>query len=228
LRGYSRSSDSSSLDSFIQPLVHAPAVIAIGLSTGGPRVLEQILPKFSADFPVPILIVQHMPSGFTAPLAQRLNSCSSITVKEATRGEIIHPATAYIAPAGLHMRVVSSRSDASPKISLDENPSDAVHIPAVDELMNSVAQFFQNRAIGVIMTGMGSDGAAGITAIYRQGGLTIGQDEASCAVYGMPRICAQLGVLNRVLPLSDIPYYLINATQRLMRADAQNVIHSHS
>jgi two-component system chemotaxis response regulator CheB len=126
------------------------------------------------------------------------------------------------------MRVVSSRSDASPKISLDENPSDAVHIPAVDELMNSVAQFFQNRAIGVIMTGMGSDGAAGITAIYRQGGLTIGQDEASCAVYGMPRICAQLGVLNRVLPLSDIPYYLINATQRLMRADAQNVIHSHS
>jgi len=90
-------------------------------------------------------------------------------------------------------------------------------------LMDSVAQVFCNRAIGLIMTGMGSDGAAGIMAIYRQGGLTIGQDEASCAVYGMPKVCAQLGVLSRVLPLSDIPYYLINATQRLMRADAQSI-----
>lgn len=228
LRDYHRRPHSASLEPFNQPLVNAPAVIAIGLSTGGPRALEQILPTFSAEFPLPILIVQHMPLGFTAPLARRLNSCSSITVKEAVRGERIRPAVAYIAPAGLHMRVVPGFSQSSPAISLDENPSDTLHIPAVDELMNSVAQVFHNRAIGVIMTGMGSDGAAAITAIYRQGGLTIGQDEASSAVYGMPRVCAQLGVLSRVLPLSDIPYYLINATQRLMRADAQTIGQSQS
>ena len=110
------------------------------------------------------------------------------------------------------MRVVSNLWDTSTKISLDENPSDAQHIPSVDELMKSVAQVFQSRAIGVIMTGMGSDGATGISAIDKQGGLTIGQDESSCAVYGMPRVCAQLGVLSRVLPLSDMPSYLIDIT----------------
>ena len=212
---------------FVPALRNAPAVIAMGLSTGGPRALEQILPKFPANFPAPILIVQHMPLGFTAPLALRLNSCCSITVKEASRGETIHPATAYIAPAGLHMRVISCFSGSSSAISLDENPSDALHIPSIDELMKSVAQVFHNRAIGVIMTGMGADGATGITAIHRQGGFTIGQDEASCAVYGMPRACARLGVLNRVLPLTDIPSCIINATQHLVRAHAQITSHSH-
>jgi two-component system chemotaxis response regulator CheB len=192
----------------------APAVVAIGVSTGGPKALEQILPLFPQDFPVPILIVQHMPLGFTATFAQRLNSLCSIDVKEAAQGELIRPGSAYIAPAGLHMRVIPRLSDSKPAIGLDKYPVDAMHVPSVDVLMNSVAQVFKNRALGVIMTGMGSDGAAGMTAIFRQGGLTFGQDEASCAVYGMPRVCAQLGVLTHVLSLLDIPAYIIRATHR--------------
>jgi len=196
----------------------APAVVAIGVSTGGPKALEQILPVFPPDFAVPILIVQHMPVGFTATFAQRLNSLCSINVKEAAQGELIRPGTAYIAPAGLHMRVVPRLSDSKPAIGLNKHPEDAMHVPSVDVLMNTVAQVFKNRAFGVIMTGMGSDGAAGMTAIFRQGGLTFGQDEASCAVYGMPRVCARLGVLTHVLSLPDIPAYIIRATHRLRRA----------
>jgi two-component system chemotaxis response regulator CheB len=209
---------SAPLEAHMPPTANTIALVAIGLSTGGPKVLEQILPKFPEEFPVPILIVQHMPLGFTAPLARRLDSCSSITVKEAAQGESICPGTAYIAPAGLHMRVAPRLWGSDPVISLDDLPRNALHIPSVDELMKSVAQMFQNRSIGVIMTGMGSDGAAGITAIHKQGGLTIGQDEESCAVYGMPKACAQLGVLSHVLPLSDIPFYIMNATQYRRRA----------
>lgn len=194
--------------------IMAPSIVSIGLSTGGPRALEQLLPRFPADFPIPILIVQHMPLGYTAAFAQRLDSFCSIKVKEATQGELIRPATAYIAPAGLHMRVVTRLSDSKPAISLDKHPENAMHIPSADELMISVAQVFKNRAIGVIMTGMGADGAAGMTAIFREGGITIGQDEASCAVYGMPRVCAQLGVLTHVLSLSHIPVQIIDATLR--------------
>jgi two-component system, chemotaxis family, protein-glutamate methylesterase/glutaminase len=181
----------------------APAIVAIGVSTGGPKALEQILPMSPPNLPVPILIVQHMPVGFTATFPQRLNSICPINVKEAAQGELMRPGAAYIAPAGVHMRVVSGLSDSKPANGLDQHPVDAMHVPSVDVLMNSVAQVFKNRALGVIMTGMGSDGAAGMTAIFRKGGLTIGQDEASCAVYGMPRVCAQLGVLTHVLPLSD-------------------------
>jgi len=197
---------------------HAPGVIAMGLSTGGPKALEQILPQFPADFPVPILIVQHMPVGFTGALAQRLNSLSSIKVKEAAHGELIRPATAYIAPAGLHMRVVPGSSTPQAVILLDRHPEDVQHIPSVDIMMTSVAKVFQDGAIGVIMTGMGSDGAAGMTAIFQQGGLTIGQDEASCAVYGMPRACAELGILIRVLPLCAISAHIIHATRQRMPA----------
>jgi two-component system, chemotaxis family, protein-glutamate methylesterase/glutaminase len=192
----------------------APAVVAIGVSTGGPKALEQILPVFPPDFPVPILIVQHMPVGFTATFAQRLNSLCPINVKEAAQGELIRPGAAYIAPAGVHMRVVPRLSDSKPAIGLDKYPEDAMHVPSVDVLMKSVAQVFKNRALGAIMTGMGSDGAAGMAAIFRQGGLTFGQDEASCAVYGMPRVCAQLGVLTHVLSLPDIPACIIRATRR--------------
>jgi two-component system chemotaxis response regulator CheB len=189
-----------------------PAVVAIGISTGGPKALEQILPLFPADFPIPILIVQHMPVGFTLPLARRLDSLSSITVTEAVHDELISSAHAYIAPAGLHMRVIPREIDSRPVISLDREPAKAEHTPSVDVLMNSVAQVFRNRSIGVIMTGMGSDGAAGMASIFHEGGITIGQDESSCAVYGMPRVCAHLGLLAHVLPLPDIPRQILHLT----------------
>jgi len=191
-----------------------PAIIALASSTGGPKALEQILPCFPSDFPLPILIVQHMPAGFTAPFAQRLHSICAIDVHEAIQCEVIRPATAYISPAGLHMRVQRRLSDSQAIISLDPHPADTLHIPSADLLMESVAQLYGNRAIGVIMTGMGSDGAEGMKAIHQQGGLTIGQDEASCTVYGMPHACAQLGVLTRVASLFDIPVLLSQATRR--------------
>jgi two-component system chemotaxis response regulator CheB len=196
----------------------SPAVVAIGVSTGGPKALEEIFPLFPADFPIPIVVVQHMPIGFTSPFAQRLNSLSSLQVKEAVQGEVICPGTAYIAPAGLHMRIVPRLSDSKPAINLDKYPDKALHIPSVDVLMTSVAQLFKNRAIGVIMTGMDSDGAVGMTSIFRQGGMTIGQDEASCTVYGMPRTCLQLGVLTHVRGLADIPAQIIQATRDRKRA----------
>lgn len=191
-----------------------PAIVAIGVSTGGPKALQEILPRFPRDFPVPILIVQHMPGGFTRPFAQRLDSLCAITVREASARELIQPATAYIAPAGLHLRVERRVSDSRPMISLDPQPDDALHIPSVNVLMESVADFYGNRALGVIMTGMGSDGAEGMKAIHGAGGLTIGQDEATCTVYGMPRVCAELGILARIAPLSEIPTHILQATRR--------------
>lgn len=195
----------------------APAIVALGTSTGGPKALQEILPLFPRGLSVPILIVQHMPPGFTGPFAQRLNTLCSVTVREATHREPIQPGVVYIAPAGVHMSV-ERLSDSRAVICLDTHPEDYLHIPSVDVLMNSVAEAFRNLALGVIMTGMGSDGAEGMQSIYRQGGLTLGQDEATCTVYGMPRACAELGVLTRVVPLSQIPAQILQATRYRRRA----------
>jgi len=194
-----------------------PVVVALGTSTGGPKALQEILPLLPRDLSVPILIVQHMPAGFTAPFAQRLNTLCSIPVREATHREPIQPGTVYIAPAGMHMSV-KRFADSRPLLCLDSRPDDYLHIPSVNVLMNSVAETFRNLAIGIIMTGIGSDGSEGMTAIHRQGGLTIGQDEATCTVYGMPRACAELGILSRVVPLSQIPAQILQATRYRRRA----------
>jgi two-component system, chemotaxis family, protein-glutamate methylesterase/glutaminase len=197
---------------------YRPAVVAIGASTGGPRALQEILPSFPGDFPAPILIVQHMPPGFTAPFAQRLNNLCAIEVREAVQHEALQPGVAYIAPAGQHMRAVPAFSKSHPTLALDTQPDNLMHIPSVDVLMKSVAEVFGSTALGVILTGMGNDGAEGMTAIHRQGGLTIGQDEASSAVYGMPRACAELGILSCVVPLSKIPAQILKATRLRRRA----------
>ncbi len=194
-----------------------PAIIALGSSTGGPKALEEILPLFPRDFSVPMLIVQHMPHGFTGPFAQRMNALCSVSVREATHGEPIQPDVVYIAPAGKHMTV--ARTSASRTIlRLDAHCDDCLHIPSIDVLMKSVAEAFGNLALGVIMTGMGSDGAEGMKAIHRVGGFTIGQNEASCTVYSMPRACAELGLLSRVVPLSEIPAEILQATRYRRRA----------
>ncbi len=195
----------------------SPAIVALGTSTGGPRALQEILPLLPRDLSVPILIVQHMPPGFTAPFAQRLNSLCSVTVREAAHKDPILPGVVYIAPAGMHM-TIDRPSESLSLICLDKQPENSLHMPSVDVLMKSVAKNFGNSAMGVIMTGMGSDGAQGMKAIHREGGLTVGQDEASCIVYGMPRACAELGVLNRVVPLSGIPSQILQATNYRRRA----------
>ena len=197
--------------------ITTPAIVALGTSTGGPKALQEILPLFPRDLSVPILIVQHMPAGFTAPFAQRLNTLCAVTVREAAHREPIQPGVVYIAPAGFHMSV-ERLSESRSIVCLDTRPEDYLHIPSVNVLMNSVAAAFKNLALGVIMTGMGSDGAEGMSAIHRQGGVTIGQDEATCTVYGMPRACAELGILTRVVPLSQIPAQILQATRYRRRA----------
>lgn len=189
-----------------------PQVVTVGTSTGGPKALQEILPLLPPDLSVPILIVQHMPAGFTAPFAKRLNALSSVTVCEAAHQQAMLPGVVYIAPSGIHMTV--QRVDAGRAvIRLVPQPENHLHIPSADVLMESAAVVFGGLVMGVIMTGMGSDGAVGMQAIHRQGGFTVGQDEATCAVYGMPRVCAELGILNRIVPLAQIPYQIMQATR---------------
>lgn len=195
-----------------QVLRSAAAIVVLGTSTGGPTALEQILPVLPIDLPVPILVVQHMPAGFTAPFAERLNNLCAVSVHEASHGEVVQRGTVYIARAGYHM-TVDRPTNSRTLICLSSKPENQVHVPSADVLMQSVASAFQSHAMGVIMTGMGSDGAQGMNAIHREGGLTLGQDEQSCAVYGMPRVCAEMGILDRVVPLSDIPQEILQATR---------------
>jgi two-component system chemotaxis response regulator CheB len=197
--------------------IPTPAIVAIGISTGGPKALQEILPLFPRDLSVPIVIVQHMPLGFTTPFAQRLNTLCSVTVREACHRDCLRPGVVYIAPAGIHLKV-ERPSNSHPVLCLDPQPEDALHKPSVDVMMNSVAEVFGNLVLGVIMTGMGSDGAKGMHAIHRRGGFTIGQDESTCTVYGMPRACADLGVLTRIVPLSQIPTLILYATHYRRRA----------
>ena len=202
---------------YTEPSSTIPAIVAIGTSTGGPKALQEILPRFPRDLAVPVLVVQHMPPGFTGPFAQRLNTLCSLTVCEATHREVLRPGVVYIAPAGMHM-TVDRVSDTRTIICLDPQPDNFLHIPSVDLMMKSVANNFKGRTMGVIMTGMGSDGAEGMKAIHAQGGFTLGQDESSCTVYGMPRACAELGILSRVVPLLQIPTQIMQATRYRKRA----------
>jgi two-component system chemotaxis response regulator CheB len=200
-----------------RPHFAAPSIVALGISTGGPRALQQILPMLPPDLAAPVLIVQHMPKGFTKPLADRLSSLCKIKVREGAQDEPLEAGVVYIAPAGQHMSV--HRAPASHvAIRLSTVPEKTTHVPSVDVMMLSVAEVFQSLAMGIIMTGMGTDGAQGMRAIYQAGGLTVGQDEASCAVYGMPRACAELGILRRVVTLDQIPGQILQAIGYKKRA----------
>ncbi len=189
-----------------------PDVIIIGTSTGGPGALREILPALPADLPVGVLVVQHMPPGFTGPLAKRLDSLSAIAVREASDGHILQPGEVLIAPAGFHM-TVAWETAGKRVIHVGGEPSGTLHKPSVDITMLSAAEAFGARAMGVILTGMGSDGACGMAAIHEHGGITVGQDEASSIVYGMPRACAERGVLRRVVPLAAVSGEIVAAAR---------------
>ncbi len=193
------------------------AIIAIGASTGGPRALQQILPMLPPDLPVPILIVQHMPPGFTGSFARRLNSLCAIRVCEAEHLASIEPGVVYIGPAGAHISV-QRLSHSNTCIWLDTEPSNSPYLPSIDVMMKCVAECFGDRAVGVILSGMGHDGAEGIKAIHARGGRTIGQDQATCLVYSMPRNCAELGVLDHVASVSEIAGLILEATRARTRA----------
>jgi two-component system chemotaxis response regulator CheB len=188
------------------------AIVALGVSTGGPKALQEILPILPGDLPVPILVVQHMPAGFIASFAERLNRLCTISVCQASQGQLVHPGVVYLAPAGSHMTVDRSIPSRT-VICLSAKPENQLHVPSADVLMESVATEFRSQAMGIVLTGMGSDGAQGMRAIRREGGFTVGQDESTSAVYGMPRACAEMGVLDKVVPLSQIPHEILQATR---------------
>jgi two-component system, chemotaxis family, protein-glutamate methylesterase/glutaminase len=177
-------------------------VIAIGVSTGGPQALQYVLSQLSADFPGTILIVQHMPEGFTAMFAKRLDETCAIEVKEAKSGDLLAPGRVLVCPGNKHMKV--KHMPLSDVVVLTEGEKVNGHRPSADVLMSSVATEFGERAIGVLMTGMGEDGAEGLGAIKNCGGLTIAQAEASCVVYGMPRVAVERGHAMRIVALDAL------------------------
>lgn len=182
------------------------SVVAIGSSTGGVQALQAIIPKLPKSLPVPVLIVQHMPPMFTKSLAESLDVQSMIKVKEASEGDTLLPGNAYIAPGGLHMTV--RRGSGGVYIHLDKQPDDELLRPSVDVMFRSVADVYGGDSLAVILTGMGNDGTAGSKALKTKGTKIVVQDEATCVVYGMPRMAVEAGVVDIVLPLHEIAYQI--------------------
>jgi two-component system chemotaxis response regulator CheB len=189
-----------------------PELVLIGVSTGGPVALTQLLPAIPRDIGVPILIVQHMPPIFTKSLADSLAAKCAVRVREATHGETPEPNTAYIAPGGRQMRVGMGPED-RPVIELTDDAPENNCRPAVDYLFRSVANRFPGRAMAVILTGMGGDGTLGLRLLKRHGCFVIAQDEASCVVYGMPKAAVGAGVTDVVLPLESIAGRIVAAVK---------------
>ena len=187
-------------------------IVAIGVSTGGPNALAKILPMLPKEFPVPIVIVQHMPPLFTKQLALRLNNASAIDVAEAQPGDQLRPGTAWIAPGNYHLTV--ERRGASVYLATNQDPPENSCRPAVDPLFRSVAETYGQNSLGCILTGMGQDGLRGSEAIRDAGGWIIAQDEASSVVWGMPRAVTLAGLANSIQPLDKIATELESLSRR--------------
>jgi two-component system chemotaxis response regulator CheB len=183
------------------PLLSTEKLIIIGASTGGTEAIREVLLPLPPDAPA-VLIAQHMPPGFTRSFAQRLNGLCRITVKEAEHGERVLPGYAYIAPGGFHLSL--ARSGANYVAQLDQSPPVNRHRPSIDVLFDSAARHAGKNAIGMILTGMGKDGAEGLLRMKQAGAHTFGQDEASCVVFGMPREAIALGAVDEVVSLDEM------------------------
>jgi two-component system, chemotaxis family, protein-glutamate methylesterase/glutaminase len=189
-------------------------VVAMGISCGGPQTLHEMLPAFPSDF-VPIVLTQHMPAQFTGPFAMHLDAACAMNVREARHGEPLEQGTIYVAPGDYHLCLV--RRGALLCVSLESGPPVSGHRPSADVMFRSVAANCGKRAVGVIMTGMGRDGADGIVALRKAGARTVGQDEQSSYVYGMPKAAAATGAVEQVVSLGQIPLTisrLLNAPSR--------------
>jgi two-component system chemotaxis response regulator CheB len=185
-------------------------VFAIGTSTGGPKALQEILPNLPKDFPVPIVIAQHMPANFTGPFAERLNQLSKIRVKEAKEGDKLEPGLALIAPGATNMRV--KRTGAiDVQITISSSKEEFIYCPSVDALFTSLVEAFPGRSLGLILTGMGNDGLVGSKALKADGGRIFAQDEETCIVYGMPKAVVDANLADKVLSLEQITGEIINA-----------------
>ncbi len=181
-------------------------ILAIGSSTGGPRALEKVIPKLPHDLKAAVLVVQHMPAGFTASLAQRLNSQSELEVREAKDGDLIREGVVLIAPGDYHMEVVQKMIDGKTveMISLNKEPRELGVRPCVNVLFRTLAPIYGANILSVILTGMGMDGAEGVELIKNAGGKAIAEDEKSCVVYGMPKAIVDRGLADRVVPLEMV------------------------
>lgn len=211
----------------LQPSSTMP-IVCLGCSTGGPAALQQILPALPGNLPAAIVIVQHMPVGFTGPFARRLNSLSDLRVEEAQADQWLEPGCALIAPAGFHM-TFSRSAHSRYSICLSNTRNGMLHMPSVDVMMKSAAETFEDPPIGVILTGMGADGAEGMKALHARRALTIGQDERTCVVYGMPRACAEMGILERSVPLDQIAGEIVKAVPKATPyATTTKTLTSHS
>jgi two-component system chemotaxis response regulator CheB len=178
-------------------------IVAIGISTGGPDALRTVFSRLDPDLKVPILVVQHMPPGFTAEFAKSLDRICPLDVKEAAEGDVLRPGQILIAQGAHHLEI-EKKGTGETVARITDTPPVSGHRPSADVLFASVAMAYQNRALGVIMTGMGSDGARQLGTILREGGITVGQDEATAVVYGMPRVAYELGHVQEQVPLEKM------------------------
>ena len=181
--------------------------VVIGISTGGPQALRALLPKFPKNFPVPIAVVLHMPVGFTALFAEKLNAICALKVKEASEGLPFTPGHIVVAQAGYHLGL--RRTPAAVVAHLSRTPSDLLHRPSVDVLFQSAAEIYGERLLGVVMTGMGSDGREGAAWIKARGGTLLTEAEQSCVIYGMPRSVVEAGLSDAAIPLNSMAEAII-------------------
>lgn len=202
---YNPKTNTFNFSGFGTPLPFTDKLIAIAASTGGPDALYKLLTSLPKEMP-PILVVQHMPSNFTKQFAQRLDNFCKLTVKEAEPIDYIEKNTVYIAPGDFHMILVQRGG----RLAVETRTGSKVHgvRPAADVLFNTVAEIMKDKAIGVVLTGMGDDGARGLYLMRKNGARTIGQDKDSCVVYGMPMVAYKLGAVEKQLPLNEIAGYL--------------------
>jgi len=189
-----------------------PKAVVIGVSTGGPEALGTILPDLPVDFPLPILIVQHMPPLFTRLLAERLNSTCKLPVSEAAQGALVAPGRMLIAPGDFHMKLASDGDGV--RVCLDQSPRQNSCRPAVDALFASAGEMYGGAVLAVVLTGMGQDGMRGAEMLRAQGASVLAQDEASSVVWGMPGAVANAGLADRVLPLNQIVPEILRIAQR--------------
>lgn len=198
--------------SSITPEDHNIEVIAVGASTGGPAAIQIILTRLPSDFSAGVVISQHMPRGFTASFAERLDKISGPRVKEAEEGDEVKKGNVLICPGGSHMSF--RRRGQKIFTTIKESTQMDKYIPSVDTMMSSVSEHFGSRAMGVILTGMGSDGKVGMLEIKNRGGYTIAESEETAVVFGMPSEVINIGAADRILPISEIPAEIIRTTRR--------------
>lgn len=187
-------------------------MVAIATSTGGPRALQQVFSRLPGDFPVPIVIVQHMPKDFTLSFAKRLDSLSELDVVEGAEGMELRPGLAVVAPGGYHM-IVRRKTQGRFSCAISDAPPVLSVKPSANVLFNSVANEVGGGTVGVILTGMGRDGAEGASALKNKGARIIAESQETCVVYGMPKAAVEIGVVDELLPLYSIPEAIIRSVR---------------